>query len=64
VKTPDGRIFILLHEKGIARLDPQTYEIRLVAQTPAPITSGAYLKGRIYYGSATTLYSWEVSPAQ
>ena len=64
VEVPDGRIFILLYDKGIAHLKPDTYEITFVTTTPAPITPAAYLKGRIYRGSGTNVYSWEVPPAE
>ncbi len=63
-KTPDGRIFMLL-EDGIAQVDPETYEINMVAEYPEQLKTGYmpggdYLEGRIYFGSESRVYSWAV----
>lgn len=60
VVTPQGAIYILF-VKGIARLNPETYEIKMVAPSPVPIGPGGdYLDGRIYFGSGSHVYSWQV----
>ena len=60
VKAPDGTTYILL-SKGIAKLDPKTYEIKLLAESPVPVVVGGdYLDGRIYFVSASHVYSWKV----
>lgn len=64
VTTSDGRIFVILNG-GIAHVDTETYEVTLVAEAPSRIgTGGAYLDGRIYFGTATNLMSWQVPPAE
>jgi hypothetical protein len=63
VQSPDGRIFILL-SKGIAQLNPQTYDITLLAESPVPISpGGTWLNGRIYFGNSSHLYSWQAPDA-
>ncbi len=43
IQAPDGRIFILF-VKGIAQLNPETYELTLLAEAPRNLgNSGAYL---------------------
>ncbi|MFO7946075.1 MAG: hypothetical protein R6V19_04590 [Armatimonadota bacterium] len=65
VTTPDGRIFILF-ESGIAQLNPETYEVTMVVETPFGLgQGGAYLDGRLYFAAGAHgayLYSWEVPP--
>jgi len=60
VTAPDGTIYLLL-VKGIAKLNPRTLEIKLVAPSPVPIGPGGdWLEGRIYFGSGSHMYSWKV----
>ena len=55
----DGAVYILF-VKGIARVDPDTYEISMVAESPVPIGPGGdMLDGRIYFASGSHLYSYE-----
>jgi hypothetical protein len=57
---PDGTIYVLLR-KGIARLDPETFAITLLAESPVGIGAGGdWLDGRIYFGSGSHMYSWSV----
>ncbi|MFO7948639.1 MAG: hypothetical protein R6V19_17690 [Armatimonadota bacterium] len=66
VQIPDGRIFILFRS-GIAELDPNTYEVTMVAEAPGGLgNGGAYVDGRLYFGGShgAHLWSWEVPPAQ
>jgi len=64
VTSPDGRIFVLF-AKGIAQLNPKTYEIAMLAEAPVSIApGGAWLDGRIYFGHGSHLYSWQVPPAE
>lgn len=60
VEAPDGRIFVLF-VKGIVQLDPETYELKLLAESPVPIAvGGTWLDGRIYFAGGSHVYSWEV----
>ncbi len=64
VTDDEGRYFILF-QKGIAELDPETYEITMLAESPVAISPGGdYLDGRIYFGHGSHLYSWQVPNAQ
>lgn len=64
VPSPDGRIFVLF-SKGIAQLNPRNYEITMLAEAPVTVSpGGAWLDGRIYFGHASHLYSWQVPPAE
>ncbi len=56
----DGTIYILF-VKGIARLDQATFAITMLAESPVPIGPGGdILNGRIYFGSGSHLYSYQV----
>lgn len=58
VKGPDGAIYVLF-QKGIAKLNQETYELTLLAESPVRISVGGdYLAGRIYFGNASHLYSY------
>ncbi|MGC9318226.1 MAG: hypothetical protein ACP5KN_09345, partial [Armatimonadota bacterium] len=60
VQSPDGRIFILF-VSGIAELDPGSYGIEMLAESPVGIAPGGdWLDGRIYFGHGSHVYSWEV----
>jgi len=60
VSDPKGTIYVLFL-KGIAKLEPKTHKIVLLAESPVPVMYGGdYLDGRIYYSSGSNLYSWEV----
>ncbi len=59
-QAPDGTIYMLF-VKGIAKVDPATYAIDLIAQSPVPIGPGGdILDGRIYFASGSHMYSYEV----
>jgi hypothetical protein len=59
VNAPDG-IYVLF-AKGIAKLDTTTHELKLIAESPIPISSGGdYLDGRIYFTSGSSIYSYEL----
>ena len=60
VLGPDGTIYMLF-VKGIARVDPATFEITMLAESPVPIGPGGdVLDGRIYFGSGSHVYSYGV----
>jgi len=60
IPAPDGTIYILF-VKGIAKIDPETFEISMVAESPVPCSyGGTYLEGRIYFASASRLYSYQL----
>ena len=60
VTDPDGRVFMLFR-KGIAAVDSERYAIRLLAESPVGVGPGGdYLDGRIYFGSGSHLYSYEL----
>lgn len=59
--TPgDGRVFMLFR-KGVAAVDLESFQISMVAESPVGVgTGGDYLDGRIYFGSGSHLYSYEL----
>ncbi|MDA0748301.1 MAG: hypothetical protein O2954_17425 [bacterium] len=60
VAAPDGAVY-LLFRKGIARMNPDTYEIRLLAESPVSIeVGGDILDGRIYFAHGSHVYSYQV----
>jgi len=60
VLSPDNIIY-LLFVKGIARVNPATFEITMLAESPVPIGPGGDIHdGRIYFGSGSHLYSYKV----
>ncbi len=60
VEDDEGNIYILFN-RGIAQLDPETYEITMLSEAPLTIGGGGdYLDGRIYFYSGSHVYSWEV----
>ena len=63
VKAPDGKIY-LLFIKGIAEVNPETFGITMLAESPISIGPGGdYFDGRIYFGSGSHLYSYTL-PAE
>ena len=57
----DHEAIYMLFRKGIAQLDPGTYEITMLAESPVAIGPGGdYLDGRVYFGSGSHVYSFEV----
>ena len=51
----------LLFVKGIARVNPRTFEITMLAESPVPIGPGGdILDGSIYFASGSHVYSWRV----
>ncbi|MGD8238613.1 MAG: hypothetical protein PVH68_08685 [Armatimonadota bacterium] len=60
VISPSKRIYMLF-VKGVARVEPGTFEITMLAESPVPIGPGGdVLNGRIYFGSGSHLYSYAV----
>jgi hypothetical protein len=63
VAGPKGEIYALF-AKGIARVEPKSRTLKLVAQSPVQIdTGGDYLGGRIYFSSGSHLLSYELERA-
>ncbi len=61
VPTPDGNIYMLFN-KGIGQIEPGTFNIKLLAESPVPVGPGGdYHKGRIYFASGSHLYSYKLS---
>ncbi len=60
VAGPKGEIYALF-AKAIARVEPKSRTLKLVARPPVQIdTGGDYLKGRIYFSSGSHLWSYEL----
>lgn len=60
VTGPDGLVYMLFVQ-GIAHVDRKTFKINLLAESPKPIGPGGdWLDGRIYFGSGSHLYSYQV----
>jgi len=61
VSSPNGDIYVLF-VRGIARVNPDTFKITMLAESPVPIGPGGdFLNGRIYFGSGSHMYSYRVS---
>jgi len=57
-----GDAIYALFLKGIARLDSATFKLSMLAESPVRVGCGGdYLDGRIYFGSGSHIYSWEVA---
>ncbi|MGI5817298.1 MAG: hypothetical protein ACOX9R_04295 [Armatimonadota bacterium] len=64
IEVPDGRIFALF-TGGIVLVNPETYELTMVAEAPRGLgNGGAYLDGRLYFAGGVNLLSWPVPPAE
>jgi streptogramin lyase len=60
VLGPEGKVYMLF-VKGIARVDPATFQIALLAESPVPIGPGGdILDGRIYFASGSHVYSFAI----
>ncbi len=60
VSDGEGNLYMLFR-KGVAQVDTQSYEISMLAESPVSIGPGGdYLNGRIYFGSGSHLYSYQV----
>ncbi|HSW45081.1 MAG TPA: hypothetical protein VLM89_05875, partial [Phycisphaerae bacterium] len=60
VTDPKGAVYMLF-VKGICRVEPGTFEIMLLAESPVPVGAGGdYHEGRIYFASGSHLYSYKV----
>ncbi|MFV2068252.1 MAG: hypothetical protein ACC645_14865, partial [Pirellulales bacterium] len=61
VVSPNDAVYILF-VKGIARVDPDTFAITMLAESPVPIGPGGdILDNRIYFAHGSHLYSYDVS---
>jgi hypothetical protein len=61
VRGPKGEVYILF-VKGIARVEPRKFAIRMLAESPVPVEYGGdYLNGCIYFANGSHLYSYAVS---
>jgi len=60
IPGPKG-IYYMFFRKGIVRLDPQTYAMKLLATSPVSITNGGGLvDGRLYFAAEAHVYSYQV----
>ncbi|MGQ9652303.1 MAG: hypothetical protein ACUVXJ_19600 [Phycisphaerae bacterium] len=60
VTDRQGSVYMLF-VKGICRIEPGTFEIKLLAESPVPVGPGGdYHRGRIYFASGSHLYSYGV----
>ncbi len=60
ISGPDKTVYVLMR-KAIARLDQDTYQLKILAESPVIIESGGdYLEGRIYFGSGSHVYSYGI----
>ncbi len=63
VRDPKGTVYMLFR-KGIARVEPDTFKITMLAESPVSIGPGGdYHEGRIYFGSGSHVYSYKVPGA-
>jgi len=60
VTDPRGTVYVLF-VRGIGRVEPGTFEIRLLAESPVRIGPGGdYHDGRIYFAGGSHVYSYRV----
>ncbi|MCS6862701.1 MAG: hypothetical protein NZT92_20540, partial [Abditibacteriales bacterium] len=60
VLGPKGEVYVLF-TKGIARVEPRTFRVTLLAPSPVPIQYGGdFLNGRIYFANGSRIYSYKV----
>jgi hypothetical protein len=60
VNGPDKEVYILF-VKGIARVEPETFEISMLAESPVPIgPGGTILDGRVYFANGPRVYSYAI----
>ncbi|HOZ48180.1 MAG TPA: hypothetical protein PLO37_18695 [Candidatus Hydrogenedentes bacterium] len=53
----------MLFVKGVAQVDLTTHAITMLAESPVPVGPGGdFLDGRIYFGSGSHVYSYQVPP--
>lgn len=58
VTSPDQSVYMLF-VKGIAVVDPKTFDLKLAAASPVLISAGGdILNGRIYFGSGSHVFSY------
>lgn len=61
VNGPSGEIY-LLFKKGILQLDPASFKLTWVGQSPVPIDAGGdYLDGRIFFVSGSHIWSYSLN---
>jgi hypothetical protein len=59
VSGPKGEIYLLLRN-GIVRIEPGSFKLYMIAESPVPIeTGGDYFDGRIYFVSGSHLCSYK-----
>lgn len=60
VLGPKGKIYLLC-VKGIVQIDPGSFKLTMIAESPTPISVGGdYLNGRIYFVSGSHLCSYKL----
>jgi hypothetical protein len=58
VTGPNKQVYIL-YEKAIVKIDPTTFKLSVIANSPVPINAGGdYLDGKIYFVSGSHLCSY------
>jgi hypothetical protein len=58
IMGPDKQVYVL-YEKAIVKIDPNTFKMDVVANSPIPINAGGdYLDGKIYFVSGSHLCSY------
>jgi len=60
VSGPDGTTY-MLYGQGIVTVDPETFELELIAKSPVSVgVGGDVLDGRIYFASGSHVYSYKL----
>lgn len=60
VLGPKGEVYVLF-TKGVARVEPRTFRITMLAASPVPIAYGGdILNGRIYFANGSHVYSYKL----
>jgi hypothetical protein len=60
VTAPNGTVYALF-KKGVVHINLETFELKLVAETPVGIEAGGdFLEGRVYFANGSHVYSVRV----
>ncbi len=60
VRGPNQEVYVLF-TRAIARIEPPDWRIKLLAQSPVPLTAGGdYLDGCIWFASGSHLYGYRI----
>jgi hypothetical protein len=64
IEGPDDRLLLLL-QRGFAEVDLESHEIKMLIESPVPLSVGGdYLDGRVYFSRGSHIYSGPLPAAE